>query len=220
MLFSMVIIDYKKKFHKQIILACVKALREGKIIAYPTDTSYGLAADAENIGAIAKLYRIKGRNFNKPIHVVVPNEQYAKKLVKWNKVASNLAKKFWPGAITLVLELKAKGQGYKLLSAGNGTIGLRMPNNLIALDIVKYLKHPITATSANVSGQPDIYSVKEMERQFSARGKKNKNYQPDLIINAGKLARIKPSTVIKIDNNGIQILRKGPITSKQIFHVA
>ena len=97
----MVIIDYKKKYHKQIIAAAVKALKAGKAVAYPTDTSYGLAVDATSVKAIKKLYKIKGRNFNKPVHVVIPSIAYGKKIARWNPVASKLAKKFWPGALTL-----------------------------------------------------------------------------------------------------------------------
>ena len=207
----MIIIDYKKNHHKQIINACVLALKQGKILAYPTDTSYGLAIDSENFEAIKKLYRIKGRNFNKPIHIVVPTVEYAKKIVRWNKTASQLAEKFWPGAITLILGLRAKGEGYRLLSAGNGTIGLRMPNNQIALDLVKYLKKSITATSANISGKKDCYSAADIVNQF-----KNQKNKPDIIINAGKLPKRKPSTVVKIETDQIEILRQGPITEKQI----
>ena len=69
----MVILDYKKTHHQQIINSCVHALRLGKVVAYPTDTSYGLAVDATNIKAIKKLYKIKGRDFKKPVHVVVPS---------------------------------------------------------------------------------------------------------------------------------------------------
>jgi len=214
----MVIIHYKKSQHSQIIEGLVLALKQGKILAYPTDTSYGLAADAENFEAIRKLYRIKGRQFNKPIHVVVPSVAYAKKIVKWNKTASNLVEKFWPGALTLVLPLKTKGDdGYRLLSAGNRTIGLRMPNNQIALDLAKYLKRPITATSANLSGKADTYSAKDVLKQFE-----KKKSQPDIIINFGKLPKRKPSTVVKItppdplfrkegEGSKIEILRQGPV---------
>jgi L-threonylcarbamoyladenylate synthase len=203
----MIIIDYKKSRHKQILRACILALKQGKILAYPTDTSYGLAVDAENFDAVKKLYRIKGREFNKPIHVIVPNEAYAKKLVNWNSLASRLAKKFWPGAITLVLGLRIKGEGYRLLSAGNGTIGLRMPKNQIALDLAKYLKRSITATSANISGAPDIYSAGNIAKQFNKR-----KFQPDIIINAGKLPKRKPSTVVKIEYDGkLRVLRSGSV---------
>ncbi len=203
---AMIIVDYKKKYHKKIIHSAVFALKQGKIVAYPTDTSYGLAADAENMDAVMKLYRIKGRQFIKAVHIVVPSIGYGKKIVQWNKTASALVSKFFPGAITLVLPLKSKNQGYKLLSAGNSTIGLRMPANEIALDLAKFLKRPITATSANVSGKPDCYSVSDITHQF-----KNKRFKPDIVINAGRLIKRKPSTVVKIDGDRLVILRQGPV---------
>ncbi len=211
---AMIIIDYKKSHHQQIIRACVLALKQGKILAYPTDTSYGLAVDAQNLSAIKKLYKLKGRDFNKPVHVVVPSMAYARRIVRVNKVSSALVKKYWPGALTLVLKLKVKSEQLKVLSAKSGWFGIRMPKNQIALDLAKYLKRPITATSANVRGQKDCYSAADIASQF-----KNTKYKPDLIINAGKLPKRKPSTVVKVDNNQLEILRQGPVSKKEILKV-
>jgi L-threonylcarbamoyladenylate synthase len=221
----MIIIDYKKQHHKKIIDACVSALKSGKAVAYPTDTSYGLAVDATNIGAIKKLYQIKGRDFNKPVHIVVPSAAYAKKIARWNKAASRLAKKFWPGPLTLVLPV---GDGLKpsptlrQLSANTGSIGLRMPKNQIALDLAKNLRRPITATSANVSGGADCYSADEIIKQFSAKGGsafggKNQQFKPDIIINSGKLPISKPSTLVRVFDDVVKVLREGPVTQKQII---
>jgi len=228
----MVIIDYKVKYHKQIIAAAVKALKQGKAVAYPTDTSYGLAVDAGNIKAIKKLYQIKGRSFNKPVHIVVPSVAYAKRIARWNKPSSLLAKRFWPGPLTLVLELKVSAGGgsafggkskkLKVLSPGTGTIGLRMPRNKIAMDLAKYLGRPITATSANLSGQPDCYSADEIVAQFSAgggsaSGGQKQKYQPDIIINSGKLPKRKPSTLARVFGDEVKILRQGSVSEKQII---
>lgn len=210
----MIILDYQKKFHNKIIRACVKALALGKTVAYPTDTCYGLAVDAKNTAAVKRLYNMKGRHFHNPIHVVVPTLRYAKKIGKWNGPALKLAKKYWPGALTLVLELRIKDQGLKMLSANTASVGLRMPKNQIALDLAKHLKRPITATSANLSGKPVSYSSADILKQF-----KNQKYKPDIIINAGKLPFSKPSTVVLIKNRQIKILRDGPISQKQIFRV-
>lgn len=211
----MIIIDYQKKNHSKIIHACVLALKQGRVVAYPTDTSYGLAVDANNASAITKLYKIKGRNFNKPSSVVVPSQLYAKKLVKWNSVATTLVKKFWPGALTVALGLRVQGRGYKQLCSQDGYFSLRMPNNQIALDLSKILKRPITATSANLAGQSDCYSAEDIIKQF-----KNQKLKPDIIINVGKLPKRKPSTVIKIINEEkIEIIRQGPVSEKQILEV-
>ncbi len=211
-IYIMIVVDYNKKLHKQIVLFCVNALKQGKVLAYPTDTSYGLAVDATNIIAIKKLYKTKGRNFNKPSSVVVPSVAYAKKIVIWNNASVKLAKKFWPGALTLVLPVgKGLDPSLQRLLSESKFLGLRMPNHKIALGLAKRLGRPITATSANFAGKPDCYSAAEIISQY--RNKKNK---PDILINAGKLITRKPSTIVKINKDGIEILRPGPIKPKQI----
>jgi len=215
----MVIIDYKEKFHKQIIVSAVKALKAGNVVAYPTDTCYGLAVDAGNIFAIKKLYKIKGRNFNKPVHVVVPSVAYAKKIARWNGAAGKLSSRFWPGPLTLVFPV-GNGRDHSLqktlsiLSANTRTIGLRMPKNKIALDLAKYLKRPITATSANLSGQADCYSADEIIAQFAKQ-----KHKPDIIINAGKLKKRKPSTLVRVFDDTVKILRQGPVAEKEILKI-
>ncbi len=183
-------------------------------MAYPTDTSYGLAVDVRNIKAIKRLYRVKERLSRQPVHVIAPSVNYARKIVQWNKIAHKLSSRFFPGPLTLVLKLKAKGEKFKILSGGTGFLGIRVPKNKIALDLVKYLKAPITTPSANPpnsKGGYDSYSVADIVKQFA-----NKNCQPDIIINAGKLPKRKPSTMVKIHNGQISILRRGPISETQI----
>lgn len=193
------------------------------MVAYPTDTCYGLAVDATNSRAVKKLYLLKGRNFNKPVHVVVPSASYAKKLVSWNQNAAKLAKEFWPGALTLVLPIiprspakknSGKNNIYRQLSAGDGFLGLRMPKHKVALDLAKALGRPITATSANVSGQPNCYSIEEITQQF-----KNQKLRPDIIINTGRLRKRKSSTVVRIFDDVAKVLREGPVSEKQVQKV-
>ncbi len=208
----MIIIDYTKKHHKKIVDACVLALKKGKVVAYPTDTCYGLAVDASNLKAVERLYQTKGRDFNKPVHIVIPSLAYAKKVAVWNNSALKLSKKFWPGAITLVLELRIKNLEFRMLSGNTGSIGLRMPKNQIALDLAKYLEKPITATSANISAQPDCYRAEDILNQF-----KDQKYQPDIILNAGRLPKNKPSTLVRVFDDVVKILREGPVSEKQIL---
>jgi tRNA threonylcarbamoyl adenosine modification protein (Sua5/YciO/YrdC/YwlC family) len=214
----MIILDYTPKKHKEIIAACVHAFREGKVIAYPTDTSYGLGCDITNKKAVLKFYRIKERGFNKPVHVVVPSMAYAKSVSEWNGTATKLVKNFWPGALSIILPRKQHNmelvnKSLKRFGAGTGTVGLRMPDNRIALDLASSLGEPIPATSANPGGGYDCYKVSDIVEQF-----KNKKYKPDIIINAGRLPKKKPSTLVKIIENGVEILRQGPVNKKQILN--
>lgn len=210
----MIVIKYSSKKHKDIIKALAHALQQGKTVVYSTDTCYGLACDATNKKALERIYKIKTRGFNKPIHIVIPSLAYAKKIVEWNRPALALAKKFWPGAITLVLPVAAKAVYLKRLGAGTGTVGLRMPDNLIALDLAAELGVPITATSANRSGGSDGYSIRDVIAQF-----KEQNYKPDIVLDAGRLPNRQPSTVVRVSDDLIKILRPGPITIRQIQQI-
>ncbi|MDP3993948.1 MAG: L-threonylcarbamoyladenylate synthase [bacterium] len=200
-----------KADRKGIELA-VKYLKAGKAVVYPTDTAYGLGVDATNVQAVRRLYKIKGRSFKKPVHVIVPNFTIVKRLAMLNKPSRKLFKKFFPGPLTIVLELRIRNRKYwKMLSAETGTIGIRMSDNRIALALVKKFGKPITATSANISGGKTPYAIRDAAVQFE-RGK----YQPDLYIDAGKLPKVKPSTIVKVSNNKIKVLRKGPLSLRQI----
>lgn len=212
----MIILDYETKKHNQIIHACTLALRAGKVVVYPTETSYGLGCDATNLAALRRLYLLKGRGFNRPIHVVIPSRQFAKKVGQWNAAAEKLAQAFWPGPLSIVLPFRPPSpQAYLLkLAAGTRTIGLRLPDHPIPLDLAKSLGRPIPATSANRAGQPDSYSLKDVLGYFG-----NQPHKPDIIINTGRLPKRQPSTLVRIDGSAETILRAGPITEKQIKNV-
>jgi L-threonylcarbamoyladenylate synthase len=138
-------------------------------------------------------------------------------MVVWDKLSRKLADKFFPGAITLVLRIKneeSRKKNIKMLSANTGELGIRQPKNIIALDLAKYLKQAITTTSANISGKPECYSVEDLLQQFGKA-----KYKPDIIINAGKLPKRKPSTLVKVENGEVKVLRPGPISNKQVFNL-
>jgi L-threonylcarbamoyladenylate synthase len=191
----------------------IKILKAGGVVVYPTDTAYGLAVDATNEKAVDKLYKLKGRDFNKPVHVIFPDTSWLKKIVKLNRPAVLLMNKFLPGPLTIVLPLLAKGKSWQKLSAKTKTMGVRMPNHKLAMELVLGLGKPITTTSANVSGMPICYSIAEVKKQFKSQPKK-----PDFYINAGKLPKTSPSTVVSLVK-GVKIIRQGPISETQIREV-
>lgn len=222
---------------KKGIELAVKYLQLGKSVVYPTETSYGLGVDATNLAAVKRLYRIKERSYKQPVHVIVSSLAQAKKIAKFSPLAAKIFNKFLPGPLTLILPLlsplrlplykgeKIKGtpsprekKSWGILSGGTGTIGIRMPNNLIALELLKKFSEPITTTSANpsahLSGGRDSYSAQDVIKQFC-----KKKYQPDLIIDAGVLPKRKPSTMISIKDEKIRLIRKGPIKYKVILNV-
>jgi len=212
---------------KKGIETAVKYLKAGKSVVYPTDTAYGLAVDATNLKAVKQLMKIKQRG-KKPVHVVVSGLKMAKQYAKITPLAEKIFKKFFPGRMTLVLPLgerpllafghppqawggKGEVEALRLLSAGTGTIGIRMPKNRIALELSRKLGRPITTPSANPGRGLTPYSINDSFVQFA-----NKKHQPDLYLDGGKLKKSQPSTIIKVEGKKIKILREGPITHKQI----
>lgn len=196
------------------IVEAVKVLRKGGVVAYPTDTAYGLAVDATNVVAVKKLYRLKGRDFNKPVHVIPPSKVWIEKIVKLSPQAKLLIENLMPGPVTFVLPLKASGPSWKMLTASTKTMGIRRPKNKLALDLVFMFGKPITTTSANVSGQDNTYSVAQIQKQFAKA-----QYKPDFYLDGGKLKKTKPSTVVWLTNNHVKILRQGPVSEKEIKRV-
>jgi L-threonylcarbamoyladenylate synthase len=185
-------------------------LKKGGVVVYPTDTAYGLAVDATNEKAVRKLYRLKGRDFKKPIHVIPPSLSSAELFARISPKTKKLMDKFLPGPLTVVVPLKAKGKSWQLLSAGTKTMGIRFPNHKIALDLVKKFGKPITTTSANVAFQANCYSVAEVKKQFT-----KSKLKPDFYLDGGKLRKTAPSTVISLIKDA-KILREGPISETQI----
>jgi L-threonylcarbamoyladenylate synthase len=193
----MEVLKLSAKNKAKTINRAVEILRAGGTIVYPTETAYGLGADFLNSKAVRKIYKIKGRNFNKPLSVIVSSLAMAGKIIKFDNVSLKLAKKYWPGPLTLILPSKKSAKKF---------IGLRISSQKIASQIVTKFKSPLTATSANLAGRKESYSISEIIKQFQ-----HQKFQPDFIINAGRLAKNKVSTMVKIERGEIEVLRKGQV---------
>lgn len=185
-------------------------LRSGGVVVLPTDTAYALCVDALNKSALNKLLKLKRERAGKPIHVICDSTSLAKKLVYFNKEAEILAEKFLPGPLTLILPQKIKTE--KELTGKLKTLGIRIPDQKLVLEVVKNLKKPITATSANPSGGKTPYSVKDILAQYS---QKELNLI-DLIVDARKLPITLPSTLVNLSTSPYKILREGPIKKAEI----
>ncbi len=139
----------------------VEILKKGGVIAYPTDTIYGLGADIFNQRAVKKVFVLKGRNFNKPLSVAVANLEMIEKIAEISQNQRVLLKQLLPGPITILL--KKKKEVSNLITANSELIGIRLPANQEAIEIVKRARFPITATSANLAGQKDIFEFKNIK---------------------------------------------------------
>lgn len=187
-----------------------EVLRAGGVALYPTDTLYGLGADALSDEAVAKVYAVKGRDEGKPMHAVFANMTMVREYAEVNDIAEKLAERFLPGALTLIL--KKKPQFNTGFVRGINTIGIRIPDNEFCLELARTFGKPYTATSANIAGQIPQLSVEKVLEQLgpNARG-------VDLAIDDGVLPMRQPTTVARVANGEVFILREGAIPKEEIL---
>jgi L-threonylcarbamoyladenylate synthase len=191
--------------YNQILRQTAFAIKAGRLVIFPSDTVYILAVDPTNQKAVDILLSFKNRWTGKAISVAVSDINMAKKYVKLSNSTKNLYQNLLPGPFTIVspgLHHLAKG-----IEAEDGTLGIRIPDSKFILDLVAILKRPITATSANLSGRTPNYSIESFLRPLSQKKKK----LISLIVDAGKLPKNKPSTVIDAVGSEIKILRRGDL---------
>ena len=192
---------------EEILTQAAEILFHGGIVAYPTETFYGLGADATNEKAIEKIFAVKGRNFKNPISLIISQADDIHPLVQdVPQTAKKLMAAFWPGALTIVFQ--ASKNISPLLTAESGKIGLRVSSHPLALKIVQKLKKPLTATSANLSGAPECTRASEVAEQIGDK--------IDAIIDLGDTPGDKFSTIIDVTCNPPVVLREGLISRKII----
>ncbi len=184
----------------------IRILREGGVVVFPTETSYGLAADARNASAVEKVFSIKGRAPEKTVPLIVSTTAMAKKWATFPIEASKLARAHWPGPFTMVLPKQSKAKLAPQVVAADGTIALRVSAHPIAQALSKALAAPIVSTSANQSGEPACYSARAVQKAF-----KDAKIQPDALIDAGSLPKRKPSTIIAFSEGKLVVLRQGSL---------
>ncbi len=196
------------KINKANIEELTETLQKGGLVIMPTETVYGAFVDATNPKAIEKLNKYKKRPFGKPYSVAVSNQKMAEKYVYLNKTAKNLYKNFLPGPLTIIS--KSKGKVAKGVESEEKTLGIRIPNYPFVLEVIKKYQKPLTATSANASYKKNPHSVKDILDNLSHSQKE----LIDIIVDAGRLPKNKPSTVIDTTQEEPAIIRQGGIKIK------
>ncbi len=177
----------------------ISVVKGGGVIVFPTDTVYGLGCDPENERAVRKLFEIKKRA-GKPIPVLCDRIESAERLVRFNGLSRNLARKFWPGALTIILPLKRAVP--VALHQGTGELGVRVPDSAGCVRLIRECGGLLTGTSANISGRAPARTAREALDEFGE--------SVDLILDAGLLPGT-PSTVVRATPHGIEVLRQGRI---------
>ena len=181
-------------------------LRSGAVIAFPTDTAYGLGADPFNNAAIDRIFQIKGRSETKPILLLVSSVAMAESVTEPDGVFYDLVEQFWPGPLTIILQA-AKSVPLKV-TAGTQTVGVRWPMARFATRLVERFGQPITATSANQSGLPSAITAEEVRSQLGD--------SIDALIDGGTLPSRVASTLIDLTADPPVLLREGPISFEKL----
>lgn len=176
-----------------------KFLKAGKVIIFPTDTVYGILADATNQKATERVFRIKKRSFFECLPIFVKDIKAAKNLAKISTEDKKFLKMVWPGRVTVILKREPKK---KIFGVKKNTIALRIPNFEPLNYILEKIDFPLTATSANISGKPASGNIKEVLKQFAREKEK-----PDFVVDFGNLAKRRPSTIIDLTKVPPKILR-------------
>jgi len=195
-----------------IIEIAAGVIERGGSIIYPTDTVYGLGVNALREYSIERLFKIKKRPETKPVPIIVRDIEMAKRLAFIDKKQEKILESVWPGQVTVVLE--KRGIVPDVLTAGKRTIGLRIADCEFTKLLMENLNEPITATSANFSGEPSLISSADVIRVFS-----KSHPCPDLILDAGDLPESPPSTVLDLTSQNPRITRVGPINKKDLMEM-
>ena len=199
------------KFYLDI---AVENIIEGKVIAFPTDSVYGIGGDPQNLEVINRIYDIKFRDRSKGLLLLVSDYDEASKIAEFNDTARKLADHYWPGQLTLILKRKEPCIIPPEVTAFQNTIGIRIPENEIILTILKLLKERgyfggIIGTSANYSGEPPSLSGEEVTKKILS--------PIDLIIDGGKSKTKLPTTIVDCTFGEVKFLRIGKISDEEIL---
>lgn len=186
----------------------VRAYGEGGVIAYPTETFYGLGVDPFNLSAVERLFTLKGRAEDKPVALIIKDEAMLKRVaLDVPENARRLMKKFWPGPLTIIL--KANPGVPPSLIGRTGKVGVRVSSSPVTQKLIKALNAPLTATSANPTNKPPATAPEEVISYF--------NGSIDVLIDGGRLAGRLPSTLVDLTGERPVILRPGEIPDEEVM---
>ncbi|WP_412842008.1 L-threonylcarbamoyladenylate synthase [Brucella pseudogrignonensis] len=199
------------EFDDKAVLRAVAVLARGGLVAIPTETVYGLAADAAHGEGVAGIFAAKGRPQFNPLIAHVDSIAMAERYVTFDPISRKLAEAFWPGPLTLVLPLKTKQDTtrpiHPLVTAGLDTLAIRMPTGRVR-DVIKNLDSPVAAPSANTSGRISPTSAKAVADDLGGK--------IDMILDAGPCGVGVESTIIKVEGERVRLLRPGGLAAEEI----
>jgi L-threonylcarbamoyladenylate synthase len=190
-------------FNDESIAEAARLIFAGEPVAVPTETVYGLAADATNAGAVARIYEVKGRPSFNPLIVHVSDQAAAERIGDLGEAARTLAKQHWPGPLTLVVPLRDSSGIASIVTAGLPTVGLRVPAHPAMQALLRVLGRPLAAPSANASGSISPTRAEHVLKSLGGR--------IPLIVDGGPTQRGLESTIVAATGGPLRLLRPGPI---------
>ena len=194
----------------EIAAAAVQALSEGKLVALPTDTVYGIAVNASRHSAVRRLFEIKQRSADNPLPVLIADSEQVNTAARQiPSLAHHLAERFWPGPLTLILHKSPAISD--LVTAGQPTVGLRVPDHELPRQILRLADFPVAVTSANISDQPAARTAQQVLVSLGSA--------IDMLIDDGPCPGGMPSTVLDLTVSPPEILRDGPISRHQLEQI-
>ena len=204
--------NQKNEIKEKEIAEAAQEIKNGNLVLFPTETVYGIGANALDEVAVKKIFEAKGRAGDNPLIVHVCNIEMVEKIVKEiTDVEKKLIEKFWPGPLTIIFDRKSEKIIPNVVTANLNTVGIRMPSNKIARKLIEKAGVPIAAPSANVSGKPSGTNVEDIIEELQDK--------VAYILDGGFSDIGLESTVIKVENNKINILRPGKITKEELEEV-
>lgn len=200
-------INFKQNKNYEELKAPAEAIREGKLVIFPTETVYGIGANAIDEEAVRNIYIAKGRASDNPLIAHISDIKMLDDLVlEVGEIERKLIKNFWPGPLTIVFNKKPIVPD--IITGGLDTVAVRMPSNEIAHKLIEYSNCPIAAPSANISGKPSGTQIEDIIEELDGK--------VEYIIDNGKVDIGVESTVIRVVDNVVHILRPGKITPEDI----
>jgi len=194
-----------KKIEPLLLKKAVEILKNGGVVVFPTETAYGLAADATNIEAIRRVSEIKDRVPVKTFPLIAANQKMVEKYAVLSSLMKSLVKDNWPGALTVVVPARP-GCLKEFALIRSGTLAVRVSSHPVASELSRRLGRPVISTSANLSGQSTCYSVRAVKKQLAGR-----KILPDFYLDIGRLPHSRLSTIVEEQNGRIVVLRQGTI---------
>jgi L-threonylcarbamoyladenylate synthase len=191
---------------EETIAKAAEAIRDGLVVAYPTDTLYGLAVDPRNPTAVRRLFELKGRAGNSPLPLIAANLEQARLAGDIVGTSARLAARWWPGPLTIVVRAASVVAGETL--GGGKTVGIRVPDHVVAVSLARASRFCITATSANVSGSPAPSTAEDAAAALP---------RVDMILDGGASPGGPPSTIVDASSTTVALVRAGAVPWERVL---